>query len=67
MGGVSEPRSQVPRSDPFGPAAVSARARAGTVETVCPVCGERLREEKCKVVCRSRTCVYRIVFNCAEF
>ncbi len=34
---------------------------------VCPVCGAPLLQEKCKVVCRSATCVYRIVFNCAEF
>ena len=34
---------------------------------VCPVCGGPLEHEKCKVVCRSEWCVYRIVFNCAEF
>jgi len=34
---------------------------------VCPVCGEALVQEKCKLVCRSKICVYRIVFNCAEF
>ena len=34
---------------------------------VCPVCGEKLVHEKCKVVCRSKVCVYRIVFNCSEF
>jgi hypothetical protein len=33
----------------------------------CPVCGATLLHEKCKVVCRSPRCVYRIVFNCAEF
>jgi len=33
----------------------------------CPVCGAELLHEKCKVVCRSPRCVYRIVFNCAEF
>lgn len=36
-------------------------------QAVCPVCGEPLQQEKCKVVCRSATCVYRIVYNCAEF
>lgn len=35
--------------------------------TVCPVCGQPLLHEKCKVVCRSTTCVYRIIYNCAEF
>jgi hypothetical protein len=33
----------------------------------CPVCGGKLISEKCKVVCRSERCRYRIVFNCAEF
>lgn len=37
------------------------------VNNVCPVCGEPLFHEKCKVVCKSSRCVYRIVFNCAEF
>jgi hypothetical protein len=33
----------------------------------CPVCCAPLVEEKCKVVCRSASCVYRIVFNCSEY
>ena len=36
-------------------------------DSVCPVCGAKLISEKCKVVCRSERCGYRIVFNCAEF
>ena len=36
-------------------------------EIVCPVCGASLQSEKCKVVCRSEICVYRIVYNCSEF
>jgi hypothetical protein len=36
-------------------------------DAVCPVCGAPLEQEKCKVVCRSARCVYRIVFNCSEF
>ena len=36
-------------------------------ENFCPVCGAKLISEKCKVVCRSERCRYRIVFNCAEF
>ncbi|HMP74836.1 MAG TPA: hypothetical protein PKE12_00935 [Kiritimatiellia bacterium] len=42
-------------------------AEDGGVATVCPVCGGPLEHQKCKVVCRSSVCVYRIVFNCAEF
>jgi hypothetical protein len=36
-------------------------------DMLCPVCGGPLISEKCKVVCRSERCRYRIVFNCAEF
>jgi hypothetical protein len=39
----------------------------GNPDHHCPVCGSALIHEKCKVVCRSPKCVYRIVFNCAEF
>ncbi len=35
--------------------------------SVCPVCGAELIQEKCKVVCRSPMCVYRIIYNCSEF
>lgn len=38
-----------------------------SVNSCCPVCGGKLISEKCKVVCRSERCRYRIVFNCAEF
>lgn len=33
----------------------------------CPVCGEVARQEKCKVVCRSERCTWRIIYNCSEF
>jgi len=39
----------------------------GDTDSVCPVCGGPLTQEKCKVVCRSTVCGYRIVFNCSEF
>jgi len=38
-----------------------------TDPNVCPVCGGKLIQEKCKVVCRSEKCVYRIIYNCSEF
>jgi 8-amino-7-oxononanoate synthase len=49
--------------------AVTAPAESATdnPDTVCPVCGTALVSEKCKVVCRSAVCGYRIVFNCSEF
>ena len=33
----------------------------------CPVCREPVVQEKCKVVCRSQRCTYRIIYTCAEF
>ncbi len=33
----------------------------------CPVFSAALIQEKCKVVCRSPRCTYRIIFNCSEF
>jgi hypothetical protein len=33
----------------------------------CPVCGETAVQEKCKVVCRSERCTWRIIYNCSEF
>jgi hypothetical protein len=36
-------------------------------DAVCPFCGHTLIQEKCKLVCRSSRCVYRIIFNCSEF
>ncbi len=44
------------------------RRRPGpTLENICPVCGAETIQEKCKVVCRSETCVYRLIYNCSEF
>jgi hypothetical protein len=34
---------------------------------VCPVCGAKTVQEKCKVICRSETCRGRVIMNCAEF
>jgi hypothetical protein len=45
----------------------NARCRPQEPDHVCPVCGATLLHEKCKVVCRSEECVYRIIFNCSEF
>lgn len=39
----------------------------GNPDSVCPACGSALIQEKCKVICRSSICGYRIVFNCSEF
>jgi hypothetical protein len=53
--------------EPPEPQPATSPDRDDTPSTVCPVCGAALVHEKCKLVCRSATCVYRIVFNCAEF
>ena len=47
---------------------ISARENKETKSRmVCPVCGESVIQEKCKIVCRSEKCVYRIIYNCSEF
>jgi hypothetical protein len=40
---------------------------SGDPDQVCPVCGGAVVHEKCKVVCRSDTCTYRVILNCSEF
>jgi hypothetical protein len=37
------------------------------VDSVCPICAAPVHNEKCKVVCRSARCVYRVIMTCAEF
>lgn len=54
-------------SKPSAPPNVEQPAGQANPDVVCPVCGGPLISEKCKVVCRSDRCRYRIVFNCAEF
>jgi hypothetical protein len=49
------------------PEAPQTAAELPSADSICPVCGAKLISEKCKVVCRSERCRYRIVFNCAEF
>lgn len=51
-----------PKSEP-----TQAAGEAPSPDSICPVCGAKLISEKCKVICRSERCRYRIVFNCAEF
>jgi hypothetical protein len=62
---MSEPAPRPPSPEPM-PAA-PPRVEPATVDSVCPVCGGAVRNEKCKVVCRSNTCGYRIILTCAEF
>ncbi len=48
----------------------TGESRVADVETtqmVCPVCGAKCVQEKCKIVCVSDTCVHRVVMNCSEF
>ncbi|HEY9840899.1 MAG: hypothetical protein ACAI44_09155 [Candidatus Sericytochromatia bacterium] len=33
----------------------------------CPVCGAEVFQQKCKVICRSESCIHRIIYNCSEF
>jgi hypothetical protein len=59
-----EPSTTQPSQSPTPPAMEEPE---GSADSVCPVCGGPLISEKCKVICRSERCRYRIVFNCAEF
>jgi len=61
------PSSSCPSSPPNPGHEVGRPRDAGASGDVCPVCGASLFHEKCKVVCRSERCVYRIIYNCAEF
>ena len=62
------PQKPVPKSEKADPVVAPIRDEpAASADSVCPVCGGPLISEKCKVVCRSERCRYRIVFNCAEF
>jgi len=46
---------------------VKGRNQEQDYAMVCPVCGAELIQEKCKVVCKSKICIYRIIYNCSEF
>jgi len=46
---------------------LSEAEKSASTDQHCPVCGATLLQEKCKVVCRSPQCTYRIIFNCSEF
>jgi hypothetical protein len=39
----------------------------GASALMCPVRGAEAVQEKCKVVCRSERCTWRIIYNCSEF
>jgi hypothetical protein len=36
------------------------------VHNRCPVCGGILLAERCKLVCKSEVCLYRVVYTCNE-
>ena len=57
------PDTDPPNPDPTPP----QNTEDTSVNSLCPVCGGKLISEKCKVICRSDRCRYRIIFNCAEF
>ena len=41
---------------PFGD-----RKPANDQKVFCPVCGAEAAQEQCKLVCRSKICVYRVI------
>ena len=32
----------------------------------CPVCGQEPVYERCKVICKSKMCIYLVIYNCSE-
>ncbi len=61
----NEPSVSAPSPDQACSSGESSPSESGA--ECCPVCGGRLQQEKCKVLCRSQMCGYRIVYNCSEF
>jgi hypothetical protein len=45
------------------PPTLDAEAKAAAL---CPLCGEKLRFQNCKGLCRSALCVFRIVLTCSD-
>ncbi len=43
------------------------QARWAAIDSLCPACGAQVIQEKCKVVCSSELCTYRVIQNCSEF
>lgn len=46
---------------------IVSRPRSGEPDRYCPVCGAEVLQEKCKVVCRSESCLHRVIYTCSEF
>jgi hypothetical protein len=67
-----EPDSAVPARDSsdhsveFSPHG-ELQEEQGSDEIVCPVCGAKCVQRRCKVVCESERCRGRVIFNCSEF
>lgn len=57
----------MPESDDLQPQPQNTSKQEEAGRESCPVCGGPLLHEKCKVVCRSNLCTYRIIYTCAEF
>jgi hypothetical protein len=44
-----------------------ARPASSEPDRYCPACGAEVLQEKCKVVCRSESCLHRVIYTCSEF
>lgn len=51
----------------LGSLLTGARPQRTAEASICPACGAEVQQQKCKVICRSDVCVYRIIYNCSEF
>jgi hypothetical protein len=59
--------ARMPKSDSEEAAGSGDSAAANPSAIICPVCGEPTVQEKCKVICKSDVCRWRVIMNCAEF
>lgn len=62
-----EHRSATSNVKTLGSLLTSSRQGRAATAPVCPVCSAAVEQIKCKVICRSDKCVYRIIYNCSEF
>lgn len=61
-----EPELRISR-DKGAPRERASHPAAAELDRYCPVCGGEVVQEKCKVVCRSESCLHRVIYTCSEF
>ena len=64
-GMIQDEQTSIKRLGSLFDQAVAIQSRESSL--YCPACHAELEQQKCKVICRSEQCIYRIVYNCSEF